>query len=47
MGRLSSCYLYLPCRTAQVLAPADLLEGGIRIWLDAKLLQDAKFLAAN
>ena len=38
--RPSSCYLYLPCRTAQVLAPAELLEGGIRVWLDSKLLKD-------
>eukprot|EP00435_Cladocopium_sp_Y103_P017907 s648_g4.t1 len=43
-NRPSSCYLYLPCRTAQVLAPADLLEGGIRIWLDAKLLQENNIL---
>ena len=41
--RPASCYLYLPCRTAQVLAPAELLEGGIRVWLDSKLLKDRAY----
>ena len=42
--RPSSCYLYLPCRTAQVLAPAALLKGGIRVWLDSQLLQEHNIL---
>ncbi|CAJ1346724.1 unnamed protein product, partial [Effrenium voratum] len=39
-NRPASCYLYLPCRTAQVLAPATLLDGGIRVWLDGGLLKE-------
>ncbi|CAE7772101.1 SBE2.2 [Symbiodinium microadriaticum] len=39
-NRPASCLLYIPARTAQVLAPASMLEGGIRVWLDARWLKE-------
>lgn len=36
--RPASIQLYLPSRTAQVLVPASMLEGGIGIWLDESFM---------